>query len=615
MTEETSISVFNDEINMICDQVDTIKSSAFPRWICQNVLNITEEYKIDEAISIGGKNDYGIDIFHADESGDITEQYVCWIQAKFSEDLNRVINREELETFANTLNHLKNCPDLANNTFKQKSAEFIQINQKHPHIRKRMIFAVTGKLNDQAQALIDNPAWMKEKFGQGVDSVELEILDLQGILSRMMIQRTPAIGIKFDGGVLERTDTTTGKKSISGYVRADELVKIVKKHREQIFLENPRESLGKTAPTHKAILETLADATMKNKFWKLNNGITATCSGFKDMDDSTYSIDNFKVVNGRQTTYTLANSIYPIDDVFLPMTIHDAVDDHERNQISETTNTQNPIKPVDLISNYPEIKEMVLQCRKNFKDFYFERQTNGFQMEDTITKKRVTLKRVMKKDSIARAYYAYAVNPNDAMISDKILFSVSNNKQSHYFQIFASRDIKELIIPHIFMQMLNELHRKWCQELKDNPSEKMARDKGIISKDIVKYYILRFIHESMFSIDETDRKSIEEKLIEIFRNIGKKDKLPDSFINIANIAYNIFMLCYDADRNDTWPPELLKKIKAKNYKEEEHDVPSPYDIMYMLKQNGINILPHLLRMRQHFINQIKDKVQFELRNL
>lgn len=614
MTSDASKALFHTQLEDVCDQFGIAKHEAFPRWICQNILGIADEGVIDEAVSIGGKADYGIDIFHADEGGDATEQYICWAQAKFSETLDHVVTREEMESFAGTLGHLRDCPSGANKTFRQKSAEFAKIEAKSPHIQKRLIFAVTGRINDQVRDLIGSDRWKKDRLGTG-SNVRLEILDLDRILSRMVVPHTPALTIRFDGDVIERSDETTGKKSIIGYASASSLVRLAKDHRETLFLENPRQAIGRTAPTHKAILNTLSRDDTRKKFWKLNNGITAICTAFNTADElATYRVENFKIVNGRQTVYTLEDSAHPIDDVFLFMTIHEAVDDGERNLISEATNTQNPIKPVDLVTNYPEMTEMVLQCRREFPDFYFERQTNGFESAKRSTQQRVTRRRNMEKSTTARAYYAYAISPADAIMPDRELFS-GTGEPNHYELVFRDRNIRDLIIPHIFMQMLTELHRRWCGQLRDDPTDKTARDKGIISKNVVKYFILRFIYESMMGMDESAREGVKDKMIRKFRELKKGDAMPDAFLGIAEAAYQTFMLCFDMDRNETWPQSLLERIKSDKYTEQEQDVPDSYDIMTVLKQRGNRLLPHMLRMREHAIRMNGDQVGAKLLEL
>lgn len=613
MISDASKALFFQQIDDISEQIGVTRYEAFPRWICQNILGITGEGQIDEAVSIGGKDDYGLDIFHADKGGDITEEYICLVQTKFSEKLNHMVNREEMESFVGTLSHLKDCPFNANKTFKQKSAEFIKMETEHPHIQKKLIFAVTGGINDQVKEMINNDRWKKERLRCGSDSnVRLEILDLNDILSCMTVQSTPTLCIQFDGNVIERLDKTTDKKSIIGYVSASSLIKLAKEYKDTLFLENPRQIIGHTAPTHKAILNTLSNNNMRKKFWKLNNGITAICTYLHATDDpAIYSIDNFKIVNGRQTTYTLEDTIHPIDDVFLSMIIHEAVDDSERNQISEATNTQNPIKPVDLVTNYPEMTNLVLQCKKDFCEFYFERQTHGFRSAKKSTQQRVTNRRIMEKNSTARSYYAYAISPVDATMPDKVLFSVTH-EPNYYELIFKNQNMQDLIIPHIFMQTLIELHRKWCNELKDNPTDEIARNKGIISKDVVKYYILKFIYESMMSIDESTRNKVKEKMITRFRNLKQGDAIPSIFLDVASTAYATFMLCFDMDRKETWPPEMIKKISNDTYQEQKQDVPSPYDMTLMLQKNGDQLMPHLLRMRKHMLTLGNDEIKAKI---
>ena len=518
MTLETSQGMFREQIARISEQTGIPAHEAFPRWVCQNILGMDDDAKIDEAVSIGGCNDFGIDVFYAEDAGDATERYVCWIQAKYRDDLDHHITREEAESFASTLGHLRRCPAEANGVFRQKSAEFAKMEDGHPGIKKLMILAVTGKPDSQVRSMLQDQRWMEDRLGCGPGSdVRLEVLDMEGILSRMTIPHTPTLQVRFDDGVIARTDGATGKRSVVGHVGASLLVRLARAHKEALFLESPGQTLGDQAPTHKAMLNTLRDDKARSRFWKLNNGITAVCTKLEEAG-SGYGVENFKIVNGRQTLYTLENTTYLIDDVLVLVSIHEAADDEERRQISEATNTQNPVRPADLVTNYREMTEMVLQCKKDFPEFYFERQTRGFWSATTAVQNRVTRRRVMEKTAVARAYCAYALQPGEALVPDRVMFSTADG---HYDRIFQDRNVRDLIIPHIFMQLLGELHRKWCGDLRDSPSDKAARDKGIISKDTVKYHVLKFINESMAGLDGSVRRSVEDGLIESFRVLKK----------------------------------------------------------------------------------------------
>jgi len=104
-------------------------------------------------------------------------------------------------------------------------------------------------------------------------------------------------------------------------------------------------------------------------------------------------------------------------------------------------------------------------------------------------------------------------------------------------------------------------------------------------------------------------------MVEQFRNLQRRDSLPDVFLEIARDAYDIFLFSFDSDKNQTWPTALLDKISNNKNHDPEMDVPTPYEVMYTLKQNGAKLLPHLLHMREHIITQVGDKVGLKLLEL
>jgi hypothetical protein len=52
--------------------------TSFVRWACENILNIKDDFDVEDAISIGGKSDYGIDFFQHDSVGDEEDQSIIW---------------------------------------------------------------------------------------------------------------------------------------------------------------------------------------------------------------------------------------------------------------------------------------------------------------------------------------------------------------------------------------------------------------------------------------------------------------------------------------------------------------------------------------------------------
>ena len=610
MSDEQARNQFMGEIRGICEARDTEDYRAFPRWVCDNILGIRGDSAIDEAVSVGDSNGYGIDIFHTDDMIDAADQYVCLVRIKFSGTLDCRVTREEILSFRESVGYLENCPDDASPAFRQRSDEFKTIRRDNPGTRIVMLFAVTGSLDEQAREAVRlDPDQMAADGGSKPD---IRILDMPEIISHVITPRTPDIRIGFSGDPVRRTDPVTRKKSMLGYVNAGDLIKAVGPHKGPAYLENPGEYLGVFSSTDKAITATIGDAELRKRFWRLNNGITATCDGFEPAgrEPNTFTVKNFRVVNGRQTTSTLERSAAPLDDVFVLLTVHEVAAPEEHRLISRTTNTQNPIRPLDLIANTSQLRDLVLQCRHDFKEFYFERQARGFDAASPQTRNRVTPRRVLEKGDAARAYCAYAVDPNDAMLPDGELFSTT--EPVHFDRIFQGRRIRDLIIPHIFMAALDELCDGWKKGTRDQkPSTSHMREgkanAEIFGKKITKYFVLRFIGMSMASMDEKQRRAVEEKAIGIFRGLEKMDRIPEPVINVVKTVCECFMRWFVARWRDTWPPHLAEKMSEVGYKNYSGGEPTAYDIMRQLKKDGRSILHVFREEREYQINVADSK--------
>lgn len=109
----------------------------------------------------------------------------------------------------------------------------------------------------------------------------------------------------------------------------------------------------------KGIEDTIQNSP--ESFWLKNNGITIVCDDFR-IDGREVKLSNFSIINGGQTTYMLHKSRF-IDehhDLFLPCKIIKTAGETEDEKnafslaIAKATNTQKPIKPVDLKANSPE---------------------------------------------------------------------------------------------------------------------------------------------------------------------------------------------------------------------------------------------------------------------
>lgn len=104
----------------------------------------------------------------------------------------------------------------------------------------------------------------------------------------------------------------------------------------------------------------ISNSIKKNSddFWFKNNGITIICEDF-DVSGTEVKLEHFSIINGGQTTYNLYNSdsLDKNHDFFLPCKIIKirGENDEEKSafslEIAKATNSQKPIKPIDLKAN------------------------------------------------------------------------------------------------------------------------------------------------------------------------------------------------------------------------------------------------------------------------
>ena len=644
--DNNAVDSFLEEIQEFCDEqeekcvdgslkkwydlTDTQRSEALSRWACSRILEISEADE-DDAVEIGGKSDYELDIFHIKNTGEQSKQYIAWAQVKFGRDLDYVIDRKEMLDITQSIDRLEIPPVNANETFKQKAADFKKAGGRDAEATKYILVIVAGKLNTDAQDEWDIFKQRVKTMGCKGGEIILELYDRTRILQNIIDPVTPTFKIEFDECVLPRKDRKTSKESVIGFVKAEEIKKHTVNNKDTIFSLNPRQQLGSKSITYQPILDTLASPDAK-RFWKLSNGITAVCDSFKLIPNSlpiTYEVENLKIVNGRQTTYALEKATCSISDVEVSISIHQIGTDREEGRlISRTTNTQNKVHEIDLISTWDEPRAFAQECENKFKMFYYERQTAGFDQAKKKVQQRVTPRRKLGKEITARTCYAYEVDPVGAMMLVTKLFNPADQRE--YAKVFRKpwvtggkidkdklptkigepKEIRDLLIPHIFREMIIGLEKKWIKEIKTEEkrqtqiksvggtvSKKEERDlkdkirnKAIIHKDIVRYFLIHFIKLSMEEIlDQNIRNKIENKIIEEFSILAKNTSLSslNGFMEIADATYFEFMRCYVQNKKESYPPHILNSS--------DPDMkPSDDDIMKTLKSGVGNSKKSLL---------------------
>jgi hypothetical protein len=204
--------------------------------------------------------------------------------------------------------------------------------------------------------------------------------------------------------------TDTDKKSkLNGYIsiiNGGEIAKLVRKHQSSIFEANIRDYF-KRSDLNSKILETSANDEEAKYFWSYNNGLTMTCSKVEELPNNKYKLHNLQIVNGCQTS----NAIYAAvknkeriaelnkkieegttltkkeaeeldqknllqfnEETSLLVKIIETNNDDLIYRITETTNSQTPIKAFSLKAN-DDIQKLIEKYLEDY-DVAYERRIN-----------------------------------------------------------------------------------------------------------------------------------------------------------------------------------------------------------------------------------------------
>lgn len=175
------------------------------------------------------------------------------------------------------------------------------------------------------------------------------------------------------------TEDSSEVNAVYGQIRASDLANLIKKYSFSIFSENIRTFLGSSGPINEKIKETLINSP--ENFLFLNNGITAVCSDIKKSKiqgsgSKTFTFDNFKIINGAQTSGTVyqTHQTHPveIDKARVLLKVIGVASGREKyvRKITVASNSQNKIEALDFASLDPVQIQLESKLRKDFDISY-----------------------------------------------------------------------------------------------------------------------------------------------------------------------------------------------------------------------------------------------------
>ena len=164
----------------------------------------------------------------------------------------------------------------------------------------------------------------------------------------------------------------------------------------ELFFDNVRDFQGHN-PVNSEIEHTLGDDHLRYNFPLLNNGVTIVARELNRQGD-TFTISDFQIVNGCQTTHILFQNKKTIDSAtFVPVKLVATRDRQVIVEVIKATNRQTAVLPEALESLTPFHKELedFYSIRESTRDLakriYYERRSKQYASDNISSKNIVSL--------------------------------------------------------------------------------------------------------------------------------------------------------------------------------------------------------------------------------
>ncbi len=383
-------STIEDRVNKIAESFDGDTHVAFLRLIFYLVTGHGYD-ELEPEDMVDGHGEYQIDCLHIDTSSD-SRAVVTIIQATFSESLSST----RLIKLHTGLDYLFEQPKakyatLSNTTLRDRIQDFRDLRAEilPSNIRIQCYYASLGDPSKAAGEFPEQVSRIKSDYGAAAGEFVFEVLGPNEIYERLNQRERRGIKVHEKLAIIyDQNKANLLEHSIAGVsgvictVTADEVARIVNEH-PTVFDENLRRFLGFGGAVNQDIRDSSASEEDAPLFWFLNNGITIVCDDFdivKDFDNPFIDIENLQIVNGCQTSTTLAKTKAKDElqtSTKVLVRVFKTRSTNLASRLVVTTNNQNKITSRDLRAQDRIQEHIKTEFERRF-GLWYERTPNEF---------------------------------------------------------------------------------------------------------------------------------------------------------------------------------------------------------------------------------------------
>jgi hypothetical protein len=263
------------------------------------------------------------------------------------------------------------------NTRFQRHVPDLEAALADPSVRLELVFVTSGsaEFGDDVQSTVDE---MLAEMNDPQQFVTVTRLGL-GELHRMIAAGTQGARVDLEVTLEHWGHVDAPYQAYYGLVDAGAVARWYDQHRDELFAQNLRRSLGATA-VNDSIIETLK--TNHDNFWYFNNGITALCEsvrktakGGATRNYGEFVLEGVSIVNGAQTCASIATAVAADPDaaharIWARFISLEQCPEGFATDVTRATNTQNTVEARDFVALDEEQNrlrtEMLLSLQKTY---------------------------------------------------------------------------------------------------------------------------------------------------------------------------------------------------------------------------------------------------------
>ena len=380
-------------------------------------------HSFDEYDNVDGGQDKQIDAITIEEKGGEGLIYISQVKNTDSFSSNNIIK------IRNGLNWIFNkrkseIETITNIRFKDKIKEVrdLQADLGPSNIQVKVAYITYGLSSEISNECLQERKTILEEYDNDTfDSFSIDLIGADEIVDLINSQEkknkkiSAEIKIKYDANSPSLIKYHShGLKGIICTTTATEIARIVNDDPKGfVFDLNIRRYLGNLGSVNNDIQETCSDEDNGYLFWFLNNGVTIVCDKLDpvtDPDDPKVKIENMQIVNGCQTSVSIAKAAEAgtlQDDVNVMLRIIETDNLDLVDRVVLTTNNQNQINARNLKAN----DKVQIDMQEAFKiyNLHYERKPRQY-VDDEIESNKI-----FPNDKVAVAYMAVVLKrPSDA---------------------------------------------------------------------------------------------------------------------------------------------------------------------------------------------------------